>query len=71
MKRFVIPEMVPAYILLAMGVLIYLLEHSGSTLTHLVALGLFGLGVWIVYRPQKLIAGARTVAQSASRHKPH
>ena len=70
MKRFVLPEMVPAYVLLTMGALIYVLEHSGTTLGHLVAYGLFATGTWIVYRPQKLIAGARAVAQSASWRKP-
>jgi len=70
MKRFVLPEMVPGYVLLAMGGLIYVLEHSGGTVAHLMAFGLFGIGVWIVYRPQKLIAGARAVVQSTSRHKP-
>jgi len=70
MKRFVLPELFPAFVLLAMGVLIHVLEHSGGTLGNLVAIGLFGVAVWVVYRPQKLIAAARAVAQSASWRRP-
>lgn len=62
MKRFVLPELLPSYVLLAIGALIYLLMGSGGTLTHLMAYGLFAVGTWIVFRPQKLIAGARTVS---------
>lgn len=62
MKRFVLPKLLPSYVLLAIGALIYLLMGSGSTLAHLVAYGLFAVGVWIVFRPQKLITGARTVS---------
>jgi hypothetical protein len=59
MKRFVLPELVPSYVLLAMGALIYLLENSESTFAHLGAFGLFAVGAWIVFRPQKFTAGAR------------
>jgi hypothetical protein len=59
MKRFVLPELMPSYVLLAMGALIYLLESSGGTLARLAALGLFAAGVWIVFRPRKFTAGAR------------
>ena len=59
MKRFVLPELMPSYVLLAMGALIYLLENSESTIPHLGAFGLFAAGAWIVFRPQKFTAGAR------------
>lgn len=58
MKRFVLAELLPSYVLLVMGVLIYLLERSETTFAHLVAVALFGAGVWIVFRPQKFTAGA-------------
>jgi hypothetical protein len=58
MKRFVIPELLPSYALLAMGALIYLLESSDSTFAHVGAFGLFAVGVWIVFRPEKFTAGA-------------
>jgi hypothetical protein len=58
-KRFVIPELMPSYVLLAMGALIYLLESSDSAFAHVGAFGLFAVGVWIVFRPQKFTAGAR------------
>jgi len=59
MKRFVLPELVPSYVLLAIGALIYLLESSGSNVAHLGVLGLFATGTWIVFRPEKFRAGAR------------
>jgi hypothetical protein len=59
MKRFVLPELMPSYVLLAMGALIYLLENSESTIAHLGAFGLFAVGAWIVFRPQKFTASAR------------
>lgn len=62
MKRFVALELMPAYALLTMGVLIHLLESSGGTFPRLVSFGLFAVGAWIVFRPQKLIAGARTIS---------
>lgn len=63
MKRFVLPELMPSYVLLAIGALIYLLMGSDSTLAHLVALALFAVGVWIVFRPQKFTAGARAASR--------
>ncbi len=59
MKRFVLPELLPSYVLLAIGALIYLLMGSGGTLAHLMAYGLFAVGTWIVFRRQKFTAGAR------------
>jgi hypothetical protein len=64
MKRFVLPDLIPAYVLLAMGALIHFLEHSDGTWVQLAVLPLFGVGVWIVFRPQKLIAGARAVSRA-------
>jgi riboflavin transporter FmnP len=59
MKRFVLPELMSSYVLLVMGALIYLLESSDGTFAHLGAFGLFVVGAWIVFRPQKFTAGAR------------
>ncbi len=59
MKRFVLPELMPSYVLLAIGALIYLLESSDSTFAHLGTFGLFAVGTWIVFRPQKFTAGVR------------
>jgi hypothetical protein len=64
MKRFVLPELMPAYVLLAMGALIHLLENSDGTIAHLGALALFPAGVWVVFRPQKLTAGATAVSRA-------
>jgi hypothetical protein len=64
MKRFVLPELMPSYVLLVMGALIYLLMGSDSTLAHAMALALFAVGVWIVFRPQKFTAGARAVSRT-------
>jgi hypothetical protein len=58
MKRFVLPDLMRSYVLLGMGALIYLLETSESTFARLGALGLFAVGTWIVFRPQKFTAGA-------------
>jgi hypothetical protein len=50
MKRFVLPELMPYYALLPMGILINWLMSSGSSIAHLVALGLFAVGIGIVFR---------------------
>jgi hypothetical protein len=59
MKRFVLPELMPSYVLLVTGALIYLLESSDSSFAHMGAFGLFAVGAWIVFRPQRFTAGAR------------
>ena len=59
MKRFVLLELMPSYVLLTIGALIYLLESSDSTFAHLAAFGLFAVGTWIVFRPQKFTASVR------------
>jgi len=51
MKRFVLPELMPYYALLPMGVLINWLMSSGSPVAHLLAFGLFAVGTAIVFRP--------------------
>ena len=64
MKRFVLPELMPAYALLVTGALIHLLENSGDTYAHFGVPALFAVGVWIVFRPQKFTAGARVVSRA-------
>ncbi len=49
MKRFVLQELAPGYVLLAIGGLIYLLENSESALAHMGVVGLFAVGTWIVF----------------------
>jgi len=64
MKRFVLLELLPSYVLLAVGALIYLLESSRSTVGQLIALVLFAAGTWIVFRPRKFTASAKAALRA-------
>jgi TRAP-type uncharacterized transport system fused permease subunit len=67
MKRFVVPGIWRGYVLLAIAALIWILEHQGTRIAYAAVIGLFAIGIWIVFADVNWLRRHRSGAPRGTR----